>query len=196
MTTAPARPSVHSYEGENPFDIVDSAWGSIERWRAVALATGEVGALASLSKQVRSDAIATMDDIEAREAALNARDDAICARERQHAVSVARFTDFVGKAAVLFDRMEKARADQQEEPIARPPGDPSSPSQLPEPVLEVEGDAIPGKAFDTPSVTDGDFLRLKHSVTSDQAEVPDAELPHPPVVQQPIAAGLDQDDQS
>ena len=30
-------------------------------------------------------------------------------------------------------------------------------------------------------------------VTLDQTEFPDPELPHPPVVKQPIAAGLDED---
>ena len=82
MTTAPVHPPVHSYEGENPFEIIDSAWGSIERWRAVALSTGELGALTVLSKHVKNDSIARVDAIELRERELDARQDALNSRER------------------------------------------------------------------------------------------------------------------
>jgi hypothetical protein len=146
MTVAPSCPPVHSYDpGKNPMELVDTSSGKMERWRADALLTGETSALTELNKQVRNDAATIHARLDAREAELNARADAISARERQHAVSVARFTDFVGRAAVLFDRIQKARADQKEEPIARPPGDPANPSKLPEPVLEVEGGAPPAK---------------------------------------------------
>ena len=104
MVVAPAHPLLHAYEGENPFDLVDSKWGRVERWRAVALSTGELGAMTVLNKQIQNDAAATIDDIEAREAALAAREEACDAREKAHAVSVASFVDFVGKAAALFDR--------------------------------------------------------------------------------------------
>jgi hypothetical protein len=39
----------------------------------------------------------------------------------------------------------------------------------------------------------GELLRLKAHVTLDQTEFPDPELQHPPVMKQPIAAGLDED---
>ena len=144
-----------------------------------------------------------------REAELNARADAIFARERQHAVSVAQFVDFVGKASVLFDRIQKARADQereQEEPLATPPGtSPSDPSKRPEPSLAQEDDThIPSGELHVIAAKDpeqekhlvhdarGKSLRLRYPVSSDQAEFPDPELPHPPAeFKAPVAAGLD-----
>ena len=184
MVVAPQHPPVHSYgDSENPFDIVETPWGSIERWRATALETGSLGAMTALSKQVRNDLASIAARLDAREAELNARADAISARELQHAVNVTQFVDFVGKASVLFDKLQKARADQMEEPIALPPGgDPSDPNKLPEPSLSLEGDSIPGKAPGDPSEvdSDGDRLRLKHPVSADQSE-----LPHPPVTEQP-----------
>jgi hypothetical protein len=135
-------------------------------------------------KQVHNDAAEEIADIEARERALAAREEACNARKKAHAVSVAQFVDFVGKASVLFDRIQQARADQEREPIALPP---DNQHKLPDLSLEVEGDAIPGKAPGNPPITDGDFLRLKHSVSTDQAEFPQGELPAPPVIQQPIA---------
>ena len=36
----------------------------------------------------------------------------------------------------------------------------------------------------------GEFLKLTAPISMDQTEFPDPELPHPPEVQQPIAAGL------
>jgi hypothetical protein len=191
MTTAPARPLVHAYLGDgDPMEIVDSPFGKMEREKAKAMATGEFSGLVELSKQIRNDAATIAARHEAREAALNARDDAISAREREHAVGVARFTDFVGKAALLFDRLEKARADQDREPIALPP---DNQHKLPEPKLEVEGDAIPGKASGDDRAGDG--LRLRMPVAMDQAEFPTGEeLPAPPEIKAPIAAGLDHED--
>jgi hypothetical protein len=104
-------------------ELDDTPSGRMERWRADALLVGETSGLTALSKQVQTDAVAVIDDIEAREEALSAREQACDERERAHAVSVAQFVDFVGKASVLFDRIQKARADQMEEPIAAPPNE-------------------------------------------------------------------------
>ena len=106
MTTAPVRPLLRAYEGENPYELIPSPWGEMERWRADALATGELSALTALSEQVRNDAAGIAARQDAREAELNARADAIAARELQHAVSVTNFVDFVGKASVLFDKLD------------------------------------------------------------------------------------------
>ena len=155
----------------------------MERWRADALATGELSALTALTEQVRNDAAGIHARLDAREAELNARADAISARELQHAVSVTNFVDFVGKASVLFDKLERARADAEEEPLASPPGAASDPSKEPEPSLELEleGDNVAGTSPGEPSEA------------LDQTEFPDPDLPHPPVVQEPIAAGLDEE---
>ena len=58
--------------------------------------------------------------------------------------------------------------------------DPGDPSKEPEPSLDLEGDNIPG-------TEDPDDPATKE----DQPEFPDPELPTPPAVKTPIAAGLD-----
>ena len=45
MTTAPARPSVHSYDpGKNPMELNGTPSGKMERWRAEALRNERAGA--------------------------------------------------------------------------------------------------------------------------------------------------------
>jgi hypothetical protein len=187
MTVAPQHPPVHAYEGEDPYEIIDSKWGRVERWRALANATGELSALTALTEKVRNDAAGIAARQDAREAELNSRADALSARELRHAVNVTQFVDFVGKASVLFDRLHKMRADAQEEPLGTPPGDPSNPSKEPEPGLELEGDNIAGTSPGEPSEDPDD-----PATAEDQTEFPSGELPHPPV-SQPIAVGLDED---
>lgn len=205
MVVAPKYPLEHAHSGdENPFDIVDSAWGSIERWRAQALQTGELGAMSVINKHIRQDFIARMDAVEEREAKCTAREEACDARERAHAVSVSNFVDFVGKASVLFDRLHKLRDDQeqqqQHEHLSKLLGDPSDPSKDPEPSLALEDQEQPAHG-DPPGDPRGQFLRLNETdahalrhVGKDEAEFPTGEQPRPPVVQQPIAAGLDDGD--
>jgi hypothetical protein len=192
MTTSSEALRVKYSDPVDPWQMLDDTpWGRIPAWKAATLATGSMGVF----EQVRNDAAkaeSRIAEITAREAELDARADAISARERQHAVSVARFTDFVSRAAALFDKLEKARADAEREPLALPP---DNQHKLPEPELKVEGDAIPGKASGDERA--GDSLRLKMPVAMDQAEFSDPELPHPPEeFKPPIAAGLDQDNQS
>ena len=197
MTTAPKYPLQHAHMGdENPFDIVDSAWGSIERWRAQALETGSLGALTALSKKVRNDSAGIAARHDAREDALNSRQDALDQRERNLGVLAAQVTDFVGKASVLFDRIQRLKADAEEEPLPLPPG---LTSELPDPALNEPATNADTAEGDPPDLDErGEFLRLSHPVTRDQAEpaggkeFPDPELPHPPIVQSPIAAGLDE----
>ena len=200
MTVAPSHPPVHSYDpGKNPIELVDTPSGKMERWRADALLTGETSALTAISAQVRNDAASIVARQDAREAALNSREDSIAERERVHAVNVTQFVDFVGKASVLFDRLNKLRADQAEEPLAHPPGDPSDPSKEPEPSLALEDEEQP--AHGDPPGTEpkegqdprGEFLRLKYPVTTDEPEFPDPDLPAPPQFQPPVAAGLDKE---
>ena len=151
------------------------------------LATGELSALTALSEQVRNDAAGIHARLDARERDLNARADAITARELQHAVSVTNFVDFVGKASVLFDKLERARADAEEEPLAAPPvaeaapGEASDPSKQPEPELELEGDNVAGTSPGEPSEA------------PDEVEFPTGELPAPPVTAQPTSPGLDEE---
>jgi hypothetical protein len=177
MTTAPARPLVHAYDGADPYEIIDTRKGKMERWRAIAQETGELSALVELNKQIRSDSAGIAARLDAREAELNARADAISSRELQHAVKVTQFVDFVGKASVLSDRLHKLRADQAEEPLSLPPG---HKSELPDPPLAQGDGTSPGEPSEP-------------ETKEDQTEFPDPDLPHPPEVQQQIAVGLDKE---
>jgi hypothetical protein len=182
MTQAPQHPPVHGYEGKDPYEIIDSKWGKMERWRAISQATGELSALTVLTEKVRNDAADIAVRQDAREAHLNSREDALSAREMQIGVMAAQIADMAGRMSVEWDKLQKAKADAAEEPLPAPPGDPSERSKDPDPSLELEGDNIPG-------TEDPDDPPAKE----DQPEFPDPELPKPPVVQQPIAAGLDHD---
>jgi hypothetical protein len=211
MVVAPARPLVQSYDpGKNPFELVDSPSGPMERWRHDALLVGETSALTELIKEIHNDSVSVHARYDARELELQARSDALDQRERQIGVMAAQVADMAGKASVLFDRIQKAKADAVAEPLAYPPGEPSlaqkddAPAHTPGGELhviaakedpDVEGDTIPGKAPGNPSVTDGDFLRLRHSVTTDQAEFPEGEeLPTPPEFKAPAGDELDHKD--
>jgi hypothetical protein len=154
MTVAPQHPRTRAYEGENPYDLVDSRWGRIERWRANAMATGE----ASAATQARHDAVTTLDDIEAQKRVLAAGQAALAIDRATFDAERRKFADqaasLAGRLSVEWDRMEKLRADQEREPISHPPGfqglgddaipgdpghdpgDPSDPSKLPEPSLD------------------------------------------------------------
>jgi hypothetical protein len=179
MTVAPARPLIHAYSGDDPMEIVDYHGRKLERWRALAEETGRLSALVELSKQVRNDSATIVARHDAREAALNSREDSLNARERQHAVHVTQFVDFVGKASVLFDKLHRLRADQAEEPLSLPPGQKSE-----EPEAQEDAE-VSGMSPGEPS---------EPEPKEDQFEFPDPELPHPPEVEQPIAVGLDDGD--
>jgi hypothetical protein len=75
------------------------------------------------------------------------------------------------------------KADQVEEPLPTPPGAdqiPGEENKPPDPNLELED-------------AEGDLPDPDDPVTKDQPEFPTPELPAPPIVQTPIAAGLDRD---
>ena len=121
MAVAPDRPLHHAHLGdENPFELIDSPWGHIERWRASTLSTGTMGALSSVYDAVRADAVAAAsraDEAEARDALV------------QHLCD--KITDFEKRFDALEDRLAAAedarRADEQaarefeEEPLTEPP---------------------------------------------------------------------------
>jgi hypothetical protein len=88
---------------------------------------------------------------------------------------------------VLFDRLERARVDAEEEPLAAPPGAASDPSK--EPALELEDTEQPahGDPPGDPSEDPDD------PAASEDQEIPDPQLPHPPVTAQPTSPGLDEE---
>jgi hypothetical protein len=193
MTVAPSHPPVHSYgPGKNPMELVDTPSGKMERWRADALLLGETSA----AIQARHDAVTTLDDIEQQKRELAAGQAALAIERATFDAEKRIFADqaaaLAGRLSVEWDRIEKLRADQVEEPLASPPADPSDPSKLPEPPLALEdteqpahGDP-PGDPSEDSTKEDqdphGEFLKLKAPISMQS----DPELPHPPV-----AAGLD-----
>src|SRR5262249_28282318 len=71
MTHNPRFPTIEEVMTGSPFDIIDSPWGHIERWRASTLSTGSMGALQNVYDMVRDDATAQAaraDEAEARNA--------------------------------------------------------------------------------------------------------------------------------
>lgn len=205
MTVAPKYPLTHAYEGENPYELIPSSFGVMERWRVNAMQTGETSALIELSKKVYNDTIAAADNIAAREADITAREAACDVRERQIAVHATLISHLMGRIGAEQDRLDKIKADAAEEPLPLPPGHNLARSAEPDPPLSspsATDAALPGDPSPPTEGTDpGEFPRLNRPITRDQdeppaggVEFPDPELPHPPVVEQPIAAGLDQDD--
>jgi hypothetical protein len=183
MTMAPSHPPVHSYDpGKDPMELVTTTNGPMERWRADALLLGETSA----AIQARHDAVTSLDELAEQKRELAASQATLAIERATFDAEKRAFADqaatLAGRLSVEWDRIEKMRADK--EPIASPPGDPSDPSKLPEPSLELE-DQVPPEHGDPPGDPSGE--------EPSQTEFPDPELPEPPVVAQPIAAGLDED---
>ena len=169
----------------DPWEMLDTPWGHMPAWKAATYATGTTEAAMRALEQVRNDSATIVARQDARDVALNARQDALDQREREIGVMAAKVSEIAGRMSVEWDKLQKARTDAAEEPLATPPGsdavsasgDPN-PSKNPEPSLELEGDNIPGDPDDP-------------ATKEDQPEFPDPELPTPPAVETPIAAGLD-----
>jgi len=168
MTHDPRLPTLEEVMNGSPFDIVDSPWGHIERWRASTLATGTMGALTQVAAIVKNDAA----ELEKEAAALDAKKSAVLG-------TVNRLLKFMSRVDQLTTRVEaleaKHKADEavqrklDEEPIELPPdfdrpqdlppakiGDdethtpsgelhslPPKDEELPEPPLETEADKVP-----------------------------------------------------
>jgi hypothetical protein len=127
MTVAPERPYAHSYDpGKDPFQLVDTSAGRMERWRADALLIGEVSGLSELRRQVCNDAVAALDAVEGREAAIAKREAACDARERKITALAAQVSDLAGRIAVDWDRLQQAKADAERKPEAPLPEPPSA----------------------------------------------------------------------
>jgi hypothetical protein len=181
----------------SPYDLVDSPFSNekMESWRAQSLALGASGALAAfhrLYELVRNDAAdasARADEAQARETLVAHLCDQVAAMQDR----INRLADAL-EARQRADE-EKARHQRRfdEEEITLPPdiaekqassppakvGDASS--KLPEPSLEVEDDqsTLPNE--------------LQEGVPPAPSTYPNSELPHPPVVSQPIAISLNKE---
>ena len=129
MTLDERLPTLEEVMNGSPFDIIDSPWGHIERWKASTLATGTMGALAQVYKMVRNDAA----ELEKKAAALDAKKSAVLS-------TVNRLLRFMSRVDALTSRVEKLEAQRKadeavqrkldEEPIELPP-DLDRPQDLP-----------------------------------------------------------------
>ena len=140
----------------------------MERWRAVAQETGELSALVELSKQVRNDLVAIVARHDAREAELNARADAISARERKVAVDAAVVSELMGRVGKAIDRLEQKKADQERQPEEPLNILPRKLSKEPEPSAALE-DATPGDPSEDPAEGEAP-LRLPVAAGFDNAK--------------------------
>jgi hypothetical protein len=55
MRHDPHFPTLEQITHSDPFELVDTPWGTMEAWRASTIATGTMGALAQLHAIVRND---------------------------------------------------------------------------------------------------------------------------------------------
>lgn len=116
MTQAPAYPLQHTHLGdENPEELIPSPFGVMERWRAQAMQTGELGGLSALRDRIKNDAVSALDEIEQRERVVAEREARCDQRERQIADAAARVSGLADRAAAEWDRVQQARADQERE---------------------------------------------------------------------------------
>src|SRR5437870_1630725 len=105
---------------QDPFAIIPTPWGEMEAWRASAIATGTMGALAQLHAIVRNDQA----ELEQKTVELDAKKHAILS-------TINRLVRFMSRVDALTARMEaleaKHRADEEqqrqfeEDPIDLPP---------------------------------------------------------------------------
>jgi len=174
MTHDARLPTLEEVMNGSPFDIVDSPWGHIERWRASTLATGTMGALAQVAAIVRNDAA----ELEKKTAALDAKKSAVLS-------TVNRLLRFMSRVDALTSRVEaleaKHKADEaeQREFVEEPelPPDFDRPQDLPA-----------AKIGDNETHQPGGELHSVAAKTEEEEEP--SELPEPPHETESDAGGV------
>ena len=173
MTHDDARlPTLEEVMNGSPFDIIDSPWGHIERWKASTLATGTMGALAQVYKMVRNDA----SELEKKTAALDAKKSAVLS-------TVNRLLRFMSKVDALTSRVEAFEAKRQADKTEHQKFD-EEPLELP-PDFDRQQDLPPAEIGDETHQPGGEL----HTVSpKDEEEL--SELPEPPVETESDAGGV------
>jgi len=164
MTHDARLPTLEEVMNGSPFDIVDSPWGHIERWRASTLATGTMGALAQVAAIVRNDAA----ELEKKAVALDAKRTAVLN-------TVNRLLRFMSRVDKLTSRVEALEAKRKADEAQQHELD-QEPIKLP-PDLERPQDLPPAKIGDATPSPGGEL----HSVAP--KEEPELDLPELPEVE-------------
>jgi hypothetical protein len=154
----------------NPFEIIDTPWGTMEAWRASTMAIGTMGALSQVYKIVRNDAA----ELEKKTVAFDAKKASVLR-------TVNKLLNFMSRVDALTSRVEaleaRHRADEEErerleeEPISLPPD--LAARQASSPASKIDDDE------DETHHPSGDL----HSVApkEEPSEDEPSELPEPPL---------------
>jgi hypothetical protein len=185
----------------NPFEIIDSPWGAIERWRASTLSTGTMGALAQVYDIVRNDAaeaVARVEQMEARKALIQHLCDQIAAMQE-------RINTLADALEARHRSDAEAAAHQaafEKEPLSLPPGQELELEREPDSTIAADLQSAPtGELHDLPPKDEGDLPEppLEADNIGDLPEelaersVPPEEPPKGRVYPQPIAIGLNEE---
>jgi hypothetical protein len=188
MTHDPRLATLEEIMNGSPFDIIDSPWGHVERWRASTLATGTMGALTSVYDLVRSDS--TIAD---------ARADAIAARDAEIRGQIVKLITGLDSLTARVDSIEAenraAKADAarkaafDEEPLTLPQGDPPGSGELsePAPTGDLHEVAAKSKLSDHDNIGD-----LPEELQLPKPEPEPEPEPKGSVQQQPISVSLNE----
>jgi hypothetical protein len=170
----------------SPFDIVDSPWGHIERWRASTLATGTMGALQSVYDLVRSDS-----------SIADARAEAVATRDAEIRGQIVKLVTGLESLTARVDSIEAenraAKADAARkatfdaEPLAEPPGV-SGPSATPP-----TGDLHSLPAKEEPELEDSGIGDLPAEIQLPKPLPEPEPEPKGSVQPQPISVSLNQE---
>jgi hypothetical protein len=92
----------------DPWEMLDTPWGRMPAWKAATYATGTTEAAMRALEQVRNDSATIVARQDARDVALNARQDALDQREREIGVMAAKVSEMAGRMAVEWDKLHTA----------------------------------------------------------------------------------------
>ena len=182
MTVAPDRPLHHAHLGdENPFDLIDTPWGHIERWRASTLATGTMGALSNVYDIVRTDAAASAARAEAHDQLIQH----ICDKIAEFEERFDAFTTRLAKAEAKRLAADAATHQQQEEELELPPDFLEDDTHVPSGDLH----AVPAKEEPEPALDDDNIGDLPEPLIDPPDPGPG---PSGSVYPQPVAISLNE----
>jgi hypothetical protein len=154
--------------GNNPFELIDTPLGTMERWRAEAMLIGSTSGIQDVYRTIRDDASAAAaraDEAQAQRTLIQHVLDQITEFERRFDAHVARLAEAEDKRRA--DEARKARFDEEE--IELPPD--LAARQASSPARKIEDD-------DTHAHSPGGEL---HSVAPKEEPSLSSELPEPPL---------------